>query len=134
MTAAGKNVVPNILEDPIRASATVGQIIVLGDNRSFISALITLDPDTLPKVLPTLGLDSSLTPAQAAKEPAVIDHVQKIVDHANAKVSRAESIRKFEILDHDFTIEDGYLTPSMKLKRAKVIEDYSAEIDALYAK
>lgn len=134
VTAAGKNVVPNILEDPIRASATVGQIIVLGDNRSFISALITLDPDTLPKVLPTLGLDSSLTPAQAAKEPAVIDHVQKIVDHANAKVSRAESIRKFEILDHDFTIEDGYLTPSMKLKRAKVIEDYSAEIDALYAK
>lgn len=134
VTAAGKNVVPNTLEDPIRASATVGQIIVLGDNRSFISALITLDPDTLPKILPTLGLDSSLTPAQAAKEPAVIDHVQKIVDHANAKVSRAESIRKFTILDRDFTIEDGYLTPSMKLKRPKVIEDFSDEIEAIYAK
>lgn len=134
VTAAGKNVVPNVLEDPIRASATVGQIIVLGDNRSFISALITLDPETLPKILPTLGLDSSLTPAQAAKEPAVIEHVQKIVDHANAKVSRAESIRKFEILDRDFTLEDGYLTPSMKLKRAKVIEDFADEIEALYAK
>ena len=56
------------------------------------------------------------------------------MDHANAKVSRAESIRKFTILDRDFTIEDGYLTPSMKLKRPKVIEDFSDEIEAIYAK
>lgn len=134
VTASGKNVVPNVLEDPIRASATVGQVMVVGDDRPFVAALMTLDPETLPRVLPGLGLDPSLSLARAAREPAVREHVQKIVDHANAKVSRAESIRKFHILDRDLTIADGYLTPSMKLKRAVVARDFSREIDNLYRK
>lgn len=134
VTASGKNVVPNILEDPIRASATVGQVMVVGENRPFVAALMTLDPDTLPRILPGLGLDPSLSLAQASREPAVIEQVQKIVDRANAKVSRAESIRKFHILDRDLTVEDGYLTPSMKLKRAVVTEDFAREIEELYRK
>ena len=134
VTAGGKNVIPNQLEDPIRASATVGQIMVVGDDRPFVAALITLDPETLPKVLPGLGLDPHMSVDRAAREEAVIDHVQKIVDHANAKVSRAEGIKAFRILDRDLTIEDGHLTPSMKLKRAKVAQDFAREIEDIYAR
>ncbi|WNB89933.1 long-chain fatty acid--CoA ligase [Glutamicibacter protophormiae] len=134
VTAGGKNVIPTQLEDPIRASATVGQIMVVGDNRPFVAALITLDPDTLPTILRGLGLDPAMNPARAGHEDAVIAHVQKIVDHANARVSRAESIRAFRILEEDLTVEDGYLTPSLKLKRAKVAEDFVDVIEGIYAK
>lgn len=133
VTAGGKNVIPNVLEDPIRAAAIVSQVIVLGEKRSFISALITLDSGTLPKILPTLGLDPAMSCERAAKEPAVIAHVQKIVDQANSKVSRAESIRKFEILGQDFTMEDGCLTPSLKVKRSVVTDRFADRIDALYS-
>ncbi|MBX7558429.1 long-chain fatty acid--CoA ligase, partial [Streptomyces sp. tea 10] len=105
-----------------------------GDDRPFVAALITLDPETLPKVLPGLGLDPHMSVDRAAREEAVIDHVKKIVDHANAKVSRAEGIKAFRILDRDLTIEDGHLTPSMKLKRAKVAQDFAREIEDIYAR
>ncbi|RLY91179.1 long-chain fatty acid--CoA ligase [Kocuria tytonicola] len=134
VTAGGKNVIPNQLEDPIRTSATVGQVMAVGDNRPFVAALVTLDPETLPKILPTLGLDPGLTLAEASREEAVVEHVQRIVDHANAKVSRAESIRAFRILDRDLTVADGYLTPSLKLKRAKVAEDFADVIEDMYTK
>ncbi|RKQ36151.1 AMP-dependent synthetase/ligase [Kocuria tytonis] len=134
VTAGGKNVIPTQLEDPIRASATVGQVMVVGDNRPFVAALITLDPETLPNVLPSLGLDPGLTVAQAAREDAVVKHVQRIVDHANTKVSRAEAVKAFRILDRDLTVADGYLTPSLKLKRAKVSEDFADVIEEIYTK
>ena len=134
VTASGKNVIPTMLEDPIRATATVGQIMVVGENRPFVAALITLDPETLANVLPTLGLDPGLSIAEASREKAVIEHVQRIVDHANTKVSRAEGIKAFRILDRDLTVEDGYLTPSLKLKRAVVAEDFADVIDGIYAR
>lgn len=107
---------------------------VVGENRPFVAALITLDPETLANVLPTLGLDPGLSIAEASREKAVIEHVQRIVDHANTKVSRAEGIKAFRILDRDLTVEDGYLTPSLKLKRAVVAEDFADVIDGIYAR
>ncbi|CAL8897416.1 long-chain-fatty-acid--CoA ligase [Kocuria varians] len=134
VTAGGKNVIPSQLEDPVRASATVGQIMVVGDNRPFVAALITLDPETLPEVMKGLGLDANMDPARAAHDETVIAHVQKIVDHANTKVSRAEGIKAFRILEQDLTVEEGYLTPSLKLKRARVAEDFADVIESIYTK
>src|SRR5690606_20347884 len=94
VTAAGKNVAPTALEDPIRANPIVGQVIVVGDQRPFISALVTLDPEMLPPWLNSNGEAADMSLEDAAVHPKVIAEVQKAVDAANARVSRAESIRK----------------------------------------
>ncbi|MDO4919959.1 long-chain fatty acid--CoA ligase [Kocuria sp.] len=132
VTAGGKNVIPSQLEDPIRATAAVDQVMVVGDDRPFVAALVTLDRDTLADVLAGLGLDPHLTPAQAAREEAVVAHVQRIVDHANTRVSRAEAIKTFRILDRDLTVAGGHLTPSLKLKRNRVAEEFADVIEAMY--
>ena len=80
----------------------------------------------------SLDRERSLTPAEAAKDPAVLETIQEAVDRVNEDVSRAESIRRIRILDHAFTEDSGYVTPSQKLKRAQVIEDYAEDVDALY--
>ena len=98
VTAGGKNVAPAVLEDPIRANPIVGQVVVVGDQKPFISALITLDSEMLPTWLGNNGLRQNMTLAEAAKNSAVRAEVQKAIDHANKAVSRAESIRKFTIL------------------------------------
>ena len=103
VTAGGKNVAPAALEDPIRANPIVGQVVVVGDQKPFISALITLDPEMLPVWLNNNGEAGDMSIADAARNPKVIAEVQRAIDLANAKVSRAESIRKFKILDIEFT-------------------------------
>ncbi len=133
VTAGGKNVAPAALEDPIRANPIVGQVVVVGDQKPFISALITLDPEMLPVWLNNNGEAADMSLAEAAKNPKVIAEVQRAIDAANAKVSRAESIRKFHILDGEFTEDSGHLTPKMSIKRAVIVKDYAAEIEALYA-
>jgi len=134
VTAGGKNVVPNVLEDPIRASALVSQVMVVGDDRPFVAALITLDHDVLPARLELMGLDPAMPVAEAARHPKVIEHVQEIVDQANRAVSRAEGIRAFEILDVDWTEASGHLTPSMKIKRAKIAQDFADRIEEIYSR
>jgi long-chain acyl-CoA synthetase len=134
VTAGGKNVVPNVLEDPIRASALVSQVMVVGDDRPFVAALVTLDQDVLPARLELMGLDPAMPVAEAARHPKVVEHVQDIVDHANQVVSRAESIRTFEILDVDWTEASGHLTPSMKIKRARIAEDFADRIEEIYSR
>ncbi|WP_261166375.1 long-chain fatty acid--CoA ligase [Microbacterium sp. Marseille-Q6965] len=133
VTAGGKNVAPAVLEDPIRANPIVGQVVVVGDQRPFISALITLDPEMLPAWLKTHGESPDLTLEQAAKSPVVRAEVQRQIDHANALVSRAESIRKFTILGTEWTEATGHLTPKLSIKRAEILRDFSAEIEDLYA-
>ncbi len=133
VTAGGKNVAPAELEDPIRANPVVSQVVVVGDQRPFIAALVTLDGEMLPTWLKNKGLDSSMTVAQAAESPEVRAEVQRAVDEANTRVSRAEGVRAFRILTEDFTEANGQLTPKMSIKRHVILDRRSGEIDALYA-
>ncbi|BDZ43331.1 long-chain-fatty-acid--CoA ligase [Paraoerskovia sediminicola] len=131
VTAGGKNVAPALLEDRIRAHALVSQCVVVGDQRPFIGALITLDPEGLPGWCKMHG-KPELSVEQAKDDEDVRAALDEAVARANKAVSRAESIRKYSVLDTDFTIENDYLTPSMKVKRKLVTQDFSANIDELY--
>ncbi len=133
VTAGGKNVSPAALEDPIRANPIIGQVIVVGDQKPFISALITLDVEMLPAWLKNNGEAGELTLAEASVNPKVIAEVQRAVDAANSKVSRAESIRKFQILATDLTEASGHLTPKMSIKRNIIVEDFADVIEGIYS-
>ncbi|MFU8947777.1 AMP-dependent synthetase/ligase [Mycetocola zhadangensis] len=133
VTAAGKNVAPAALEDPIRSNPVVGQVVVVGDQRPFISALITLDSEMIGTWLGNNGQDATLSLEQAAKNPAVLAEIQRAIDNANTRVSRAESIRKFVVLNSEFTEASGHLTPKLSIKRHVILKDFAGEIDALYA-
>ncbi|QHC58399.1 AMP-dependent synthetase/ligase [Rathayibacter sp. VKM Ac-2760] len=133
VTAGGKNVAPAALEDPIRANPLVGQVVVVGDQRPFIAALVTLDSEMLPTWLANNGQDAALSLEDAAVNPAVLAEVQRAVDAANARVSRAESIRKFVILPTEFTEASGHLTPKMSIKRNVILDDFAATIGSVYS-
>lgn len=133
VTASGKNVSPSQLEDAFRGHPLVSNIVVLGDKRPFVSALVTLDR----QMLPTWLANHKLPPmdlAEAAVHPAVQDSLMRGAMRASAEVSRAESIRKVRVILGEFTVDNGMLTPSLKVRRAKVIEKYAHEIDQIYAK
>lgn len=132
VTASGKNVSPAQLEDQIRADAIVSQCVVVGDNRPFVAALITLDEETLPQWLERKGISADTPVSELIERHDIIDHIQSVVDSANESVSRAESIRTFRLLDRDFTIESGHLTPSLKIKRAEVMADFEDIVEDLY--
>ncbi|MBP2415000.1 long-chain acyl-CoA synthetase [Arthrobacter stackebrandtii] len=132
VTAGGKNVVPALLEDQIRADAIVSQCLVIGDSRPFIAAIVTLDEEALPQWGKTRGLADGITVAEAAAHPTVIAAVQAAVTKANASVSSAEAIKQFRIVDTDFTETSGHLTPSMKVKRAQVLKDFDAVVEEIY--
>jgi long-chain acyl-CoA synthetase len=131
VTASGKNVAPAVLEDRIRAHPLVSQCMVVGDQKPFISALITLDPEMAPTWLANNG-KAGMSLEQAIEDPDVHAEIQRAVDDANEAVSRAESIRKFDLLAVDFTEESGHLTPSLKLKRNIVMKDFGDAVDRLY--
>ncbi|MEE6287777.1 AMP-dependent synthetase/ligase [Georgenia sp. MJ173] len=131
VTAGGKNVAPAVLEDRLRGHPLVSQVVVVGDGRPFIGALVTLDEDMLPSWLANHALPA-MTVEQAATDERVLAALDRATTRANEAVSRAESIRKVSVLTTDFTMENGYLTPSQKVKRAKVLRDFSSEIDAIY--
>jgi long-chain acyl-CoA synthetase len=133
VTAGGKNVVPAMLEDTIRANAIVSQCVVVGDQRPFISALITLDEEALPGWLERHQLPAGTTMQEAVSHPAVLAEIQTIVDEANKTVSQAEAIKVFRIVPSDFTETSGHLTPSLKIKRAQVLTDYSDIVEGIYA-
>ncbi|MDQ0801444.1 long-chain fatty acid--CoA ligase [Arthrobacter sp. SLBN-112] len=132
VTAGGKNVAPAVLEDPIRANPIISQVVVVGDQRPFISALVTLDRDMLTPWLKSKDLDSTISLVEAARHPAVTEEVQRAIDGGNLRVSRAESIRKFLILPMDFTEAAGQLTPKLSVKRAMVLSQFETEIDQIY--
>ncbi|MCV2396031.1 AMP-dependent synthetase/ligase [Actinotalea sp. M2MS4P-6] len=131
VTAGGKNVAPAVLEDRLRGHPLVSQVVVVGDGKPFIGALLTLDADMLPGWLTGHGLPE-MTVAEAARSHAVLAALDRAVTRTNEAVSRAESIRKIKVLDLDFTEANGYLTPSTKVKRAAVLHDFAAEIEAIY--
>lgn len=131
VTAGGKNVAPAVLEDRLRGHPIVSQVVVVGDQRPFIGALITLDTDMLPGWLRSHNLPP-MDVTTASTDEQVLAALDRAVTRANEAVSRAESIRKFTVLTTDFTESNGYLTPSMKVKRAQVLKDFSLTIDELY--
>ncbi|MGA7270028.1 MAG: long-chain fatty acid--CoA ligase [Acidimicrobiia bacterium] len=130
VTAGGKNVAPAVLEDRLRAHPLVSQTIVVGDNRPFIAALITIDPEEYPRWAAENGIEAPLS--EATHDPRLVAAVQEAVDAANRAVSKAESIRVFQILPVDFTIEGGELTPTLKVKRRVVHDRYADTIESLY--
>jgi long-chain acyl-CoA synthetase len=131
VTAGGKNVAPAVLEDRIRAHPLISQVVVVGDQRPFIGALITLDPEGVPGWLSAHG-KPTMSLAEAAKDADVLASLDKAVEKANKAVSRAESVRKYRILESDLTIANGYLTPKLSIRRNEVLKDFAGEIDALY--
>ena len=133
VTAGGKNVAPAVLEDRLRAHPLISQCLVVGDNRPFIASLLTLDTEALEAWKQRHGKPASATLAEMAAESELTSELQAAVDEANKAVSRAESIRKFAILDTDFTEQSGHLTPSLKVKRAVVYKDFASQIEKLYS-
>ncbi|MCL1899682.1 MAG: AMP-dependent synthetase/ligase [Promicromonosporaceae bacterium] len=131
VTAGGKNVAPAALEDRLRSHPLISQVVVVGDQRPFIGALITLDAEMLPGWLANHSLPN-LPVSEARTNPEVLASIQKAVDRANLKVSHAEQIKKFAVLDTDLTEANNYLTPSMKVKKDQVKRDFSGVIDELY--
>ncbi|WP_300766831.1 long-chain fatty acid--CoA ligase [uncultured Bifidobacterium sp.] len=129
ITAGGKNVSPAPLEGIIDSCPIVSHSVVIGDGKPFVSALVALEPDMVRSWLAGQGLDSTAPMSSIARNDAVRSYVQEFVDQANDGVSRAESVRKFAILDEDFTQDSGTLTPSMKVVRAKVISRFASVID-----
>ena len=134
ITAGGKNVSPIPMEQEIAKCPIVEHAVVVGDNRPFIGALVTLDPEGLAAWLPSVGLSADTPLDRVAATAAVHDEIQKYVDKANATVSRAESVRKFVVLDAQFTQENKCLTPSLKVVRPAVNRVFADVIDQqLYA-
>ncbi len=133
VTAGGKNVAPAVLEDRLRANWLVSQCMVVGDAQPFIAALVTIDPESFPGWLKQAGKPEGSTIASMTNDPDLVAEIQKAVNEANKAVSNAEAIKKFTILQEDWTEEGGQLTPSMKLKRNVVMKEYASEVDALYA-
>ncbi|MEU2570841.1 AMP-dependent synthetase/ligase [Streptomyces althioticus] len=133
VTSGGKNVSPAVLEDRLRSRPPVGQCLVVGDNRPFVAAVVTLDPETVAHWLSVRGMPADTPMSEVVRDPRIRADVQKAVDYANEAVSRAESIRKFVVVEGEFTEDNGLLTPSLKVKRQAAQEAYAKEIAALYA-
>ncbi|MEU2059444.1 AMP-dependent synthetase/ligase [Streptomyces sp. NPDC013455] len=132
VTSGGKNVSPAVLEDRLRSRSPVGQCLVVGDNRPFVAALITLDPEAVAHWLSVRKLPPDTPLSELVRDERLRAEVQKAVDYANEAVSRAESIRAFALVEGEFTEENGLLTPSLKVKRHAVTAAYAERIEALY--
>lgn len=134
ITAGGKNVTPSPLESIVKTCPVVSQAVVVGDNKPFIAALVTLDEESVASWREQQNIAADVSMEDIADSDAIRALVQQYIDKANSTVSRAESIRKFVVLPHDFTVEDGTLTPSMKVVRPKVLVKYEQIIEGeLYA-
>ncbi|GGT13695.1 long-chain acyl-CoA synthetase [Streptomyces kurssanovii] len=131
ITSGGKNVAPAPLEDWLRAHPLVSQCMVVGDNRPYVTALLTLEQDGLDHWR-RMKKKVRLPLADLVRDEELLGALRRAVDEANRLVSRAESIRRFTVLTVDFTEESGHLTPSLKLKRAAIAHDFGTEIEALY--
>ena len=132
VTSGGKNVAPAVLEDRLRAHPLISQCMVVGDNKPFIAALVTLDQDALKSWIAANKKDGASV-ADLVNDPTLNAVIQTAVDEANKAVSRAESIRKFTILPTDFSIAGGQLTAKLSVKRHVVAQQFAKEIEALFA-
>ena len=123
----------SLVEDLLRAHPLVGQVVVIGDQKPFIAALVSLDPEMVPIWSANNGITEKMTLAEATKHPAILAELQSAVELVNEKFSQSEQIRKFELLDVELTEASGHLTPSLKIKRNKVMTDFAIHVDRIYA-
>jgi long-chain acyl-CoA synthetase len=133
VTAGGKNVSPAMLEDRLRTHALISQCMVVGDGRPYVAALITIDDEALGLWKERHGTPATATVADLRDDPGLLAEIQAAVDDANKAVSRAESIRRFRVLDVDFTQEQGQLSAKLGIRRAVVTKEFASEIEALYS-
>ncbi|KQO65092.1 AMP-dependent synthetase/ligase [Curtobacterium sp. Leaf261] len=133
VTASGKNVAPAPLEDGIREHPLIAQVVVVGEGRPFIAALVTLDREMLPGWCAANGIAPALSPGAAAYDERVHAAVQDAIDAANGRVSRAESVRSFTVIDADLSEASGHLTPKLTVKRQRVLEEFAADVDHIYS-
>ncbi|WP_235485982.1 AMP-binding protein, partial [Frankia sp. AvcI1] len=133
VTAGGKNVAPAPLEHVIQSNPLVSQAMLVGDQRPFIAALVTIDPEAFEPWRDGAGKPAGTTVADLVDDADLRAEVQQAIDAANATVSKAEGIKKFVILPQDFTVESGELTPSLKVRRALVMDRFGSAVDGLYA-
>ena len=131
ITSSGKNITPVNIENALKATRWISEAIVYGDNRSYLVAVVTLDPDEAPKLAEKLGVSPAAT--SMATDPAVIAEIQAVVDQVNQHFARIEQVKRFAILDHQLTQADGELTPTMKVKRAVVYDKYASVFESLYS-
>jgi len=131
VTAGGKNVAPQNIENDLKTSKYVSHALVVGDKRPYVAALITLDHEEIGRWAASERIEADV-PSLAADQ-RVRELLQRVVDAANLERSRFEQIKRFAILPRDFTMSDGEITPTLKLRRRAVIDHFEAEIDALYA-
>ena len=132
VTAGGKNVAPAVLEDRLRAHPIISQCVVVGDALPYISALVTLDEDALPAILESHGIPAASID-QLISDSQVRALVQAAVNDANKAVSNSEAIKKFVILPNDLTIDNGYLTPKLSIKRHLITADFAEQIASMYS-
>jgi long-chain acyl-CoA synthetase len=132
ITAAGKNVAPAPLEDRLRAHWLVSQCLVVGEGKPYIAALVAADPEALAQWRTDNGRPDTATMAELRDDAALRAEIQAAIDEANKAVSQAEAIKRFVILDEEFTEAGGQLTPTLKVRRSIVVERYAAAIAALY--
>jgi len=133
VTAGGKNVAPAVLEDRLRSHLIIGQSMVVGDGRPFVGVLVTIDPEAFGPWKERHGKPAEATVADLRNDPDLVASVQRAVDDANKAVSRAESIRKFRILQDDFTQEDGHLSAKLGIRRSVLAKEFAQDIEALYS-
>ena len=128
ITAGGKNIAPKNLEAALKNHPLVSEAVIIGDRRKYLTALVTLDPEAVAKLCAEQGLD----PATAHGAPSVRAAIQGAVDRMNEELARVEQVKKFTVLPRAFTVQDGELTPTLKVKRKVVYEHFAAEIEAMY--
>jgi long-chain acyl-CoA synthetase len=131
VTSTGKNVAPQNIEGLIRRNRAVGHVVVVGDRRPYLSALVTLEPDEAPFLARTLGIPFRGLD-QLSREPAVLDFVRGQIDRANEELSRVEQVRRFTVLPDHLSVERGLVTPTLELRRQQILEDYADEIESMY--
>jgi long-chain acyl-CoA synthetase len=133
VTAGGKNVAPAVLEDRLRVHALISQCMVVGDGRPFIGLLVTIDEEAFGPWKARHGKPANATVADLRDDADLRADIQEAVDDANKAVSRAEAIKKFRILDADFTQQEGHLSAKLGIRRSVLAKDFAPEIDALYS-
>ncbi len=128
ITAGGKNIAPTNIEAALKNHPLVGEAIVIGDRRKFLSVLVTLDPEAASRFRSLAG-----SAAADHEDPAIVAEVQRALDTVNEELARVEQVKKFRILPRPFSVETGELTPTLKLKRSVVARKFASEIEAMYA-
>lgn len=132
ITSSGKNIAPSHLENLLKESPLIGHAMAVGDGRSYVVALLTLDPEIAPLIAARAGIDAADLKA-LADHPVILEQVSAAVAKANERLARPEQVKRFKLLPDEWTPESEELTPTLKLKRRVVLQQYANEIEELYA-